>query len=198
MPPSTRAIVLASSSSFRKSLLSKLRLDFIADAPNVNESRLLAETPENQAARLARIKAKALSDKYPNHLIIGSDQVAMLDQQQLTKPGTSQNAIQQLTDCSGQRVHFFTAICIHDSQSKKTLVDCDICKVHFKPLNDKQIRRYVDLDQPLACAGSFKSEGLGIALIKKIEGDDPNALVGLPLIKLIDLLAGFGIEIPER
>jgi MAF protein len=119
----------------------------------------------------------------------------MLNGTQLNKPGNRKNAIAQLKTASGNQVSFYTGVCVANSQTKKCLTDVDICTVFFKPLALKQIEHYVDLDQPYDCAGGFKSEGLGIALFEKIQGDDPNALIGLPLIKLIALLAQFGVQV---
>ena len=188
-------LVLASSSNYRQALLKKLRVDFTSACPEIDESAFAHETPPELALRLSRLKAFALIEKFPEHLIIGSDQVAMLNGTQLNKPGNRENAIAQLKAASGNQVSFYTGVCVANSQTKKCLTDVDICTVFFKPLALKQIEHYVDLDQPYDCAGGFKSEGLGIALFEKIQGDDPNALIGLPLIKLIALLAQFGVQV---
>lgn len=191
-----RPVVLASSSTYRAELLRKLRIDFIASSSDIDESPLPDEAPEHLAQRLAHSKACAVSQHYPKHLIIGSDQVAVCGNTLLGKPGTKQQSIAQLKVQSGQIVHFFTAISVLDSQSGRCLSDLDVCEVHFKSLSMLQIQRYVDLEQPFDCAGSFKSEGYGIVLFEKIVAEDPNALVGLPLIKLVRLLNQFGLELP--
>ncbi|MGZ4960180.1 MAG: Maf family protein [Methylomonas sp.] len=188
-------IVLASGSSYRAELLRKLHLDFISCSSNIDESPHDGESAAEQAVRLSEAKACALSADYPQHLIIGSDQVAVCGSQFLNKPGNREQAIRQLKAQSGQTVWFYTGIAVLDSASGRCLSDIDICSVHFKALSDKQIESYVDLEQPFDCAGSFKSEGLGIALFSRIEGGDPNALIGLPLIKLIALLEKFGATI---
>lgn len=191
MPP----IVLASGSRYRAELLRKLNLDFISCSSNIDESARDGESAAELAIRLSKAKAAALSADYPNHLIIGSDQVAVCGSQFLNKPGNREQAIRQLKAQSGQIVQFYTGISVFDSASGHCLTDIDICSVHFRTLSDRQIESYVDLEQPFDCAGSFKSEGLGIALFSRIEGDDPNALIGLPLIKLIALLEEFGVNI---
>jgi len=186
-------LVLASSSPYRKQLLDKLGLDFICAAPHINEQAMQNELPQNLALRLAKEKAQALVTCYPKHLIIASDQVAILNQQQLEKPITKTKAIQQLELSSGQTVNFYTSVCVLDSASLEFKNTFDLCRVHFKTLSPESIRHYIEREQPYDCAGSFKSEGLGIALFERIQGDDPNALVGLPLIKLIALLNAFGV-----
>lgn len=188
-------IVLASGSHYRAELLRKLHLHFISCSSNIDESAHHGESAKELAMRLSEAKAHALGSSYPNHLIIGSDQVAVCGSQFLNKPGNREQAIRQLQAQSGQIVQFYTGISVLDSDSGRCLSDIDVCSVHFKRLNDRQIERYVDLEQPFDCAGSFKSEGLGIALFSRIEGDDPNALIGLPLIKLIALLEQFGVNI---
>jgi septum formation protein len=188
-------LILASSSPYRRALLSKLHLNFSAVAPDIDEQLLAMEAPEMAALRLSKLKAEALREQFPEHLIIGSDQVAMLGDTQLCKPGNRPETINQLKACSGNSALFYTAICVLDSQSGQTEQAIDLCQVFFKPLNEKTIINYVDLEKPFDCAGGFKSEGLGIALIEKIQGDDPNALIGLPLIKLIGLLEKFDVSV---
>lgn len=184
-------LVLASSSPFRHSLLSKICPNFTSCSPEINEGRLNNEDSISLSKRLALEKAQALAGKYPKHLIIGSDQVAMLNDIQLHKPGTHENAVEQLTRSSGKQIHFFTSVCVLDSGTGKQLTDIDHCIVHMKVLSAEEIEHYVSRDQPFGCAAAFKSEGLGIALFEKIDGEDPNALVGLPLIKLTNLLRQF-------
>jgi len=188
-------LVLASSSEYRKILLKKLQLNFISASPNINEAALTNENPADQALRLAHCKAKALAIAYPNHLIIASDQVAIIGNMQLHKPGNKKTAIQQLQQSSGKCVKFYTSICILDTHSNTYKSDIEISSVYFKTLTDQQIKNYVLFEQPFNCAGSFKSEGLGIALFERIESDDPNALIGLPIIKLINLLKLFNVDV---
>ncbi|GFO71294.1 septum formation protein [Bathymodiolus japonicus methanotrophic gill symbiont] len=173
-------------------------MNFTCATPAINEAAKKDETPSMQALRLAKEKSRALASDYPSHLIIAADQVAMSGQIQLTKPGNKHNAIKQLQLSSGSKVIFYTSICILDSATGKIISDLDICTVYFKKLSDQQIANYIALEQPYDCAGSFKSEGLGIALFERIEGDDPNALIGLPLIKLIALLAALDINVLEK
>jgi len=188
-------LVLASGSQYRAELLRKLHLNFIGCSSNVDETPLSGESAQQLAMRLSQAKAEAIAATYPNHLIIGSDQVAALGSRFLGKPGSREQAIRQLQTQSGKSVRFYTGICVLNSATGQLLSDIDICSVHFKTLSDRQIERYVDLEKPFDCAGSFKSENLGIALFSKIEGDDPNALIGLPLIKLTKLLAEFRVEV---
>jgi len=188
-----KPIILASSSTYRKQLLQKLHLEFTAIAPNIDESALNDEHPKQLALRLAIEKAHALQASNPNHLIIASDQTASCDNIILGKPGNYLNAIQQLKQQSGRRVQFYTSVCVLDSATNKIFSDIDLCTVYFKELSEQQILKYINIEKPYDCAGSFKSEGFGISLFTKIEGDDPNALIGLPLIKLIALLNNFGV-----
>lgn len=184
-------LVLASSSLYRQALLRKLTPHFITASPAIDETPLPQEAPEALAMRLSIAKANALKTLHAQHLIIGSDQVAALHQQFLSKPGNRHQAIQQLQAASGQCVEFFTGLCVLDTGTGQHLTDLDITRVHFKTLTLAQIERYIDRDQPFDCAGSFKAESLGIALFEKIDGSDPNALIGLPLMKLIRLLDQF-------
>ncbi|WP_414431471.1 Maf family protein [Alcanivorax sp. IL2] len=192
----TPALLLASSSPFRRQLLDKLGLDFIHQSPDIDESRLAGESPVALVMRLAREKAAALADSHPDTLIIGSDQVAVIGDQVLGKPGTREKAIEQLSAASGQRVTFLTGLCLLNTATGRTQVACDPFHVQFRTLRPAQIERYVDAEQPLNCAGSFKSEGLGIVLFKALEGRDPNTLVGLPLILLTEFLAAEGVALP--
>lgn len=188
-------IVLASSSKYRRQLLEKLGIDFLSCSSDIDESPQTGESPEALVNRLSIAKAEEVGKTHPNHLIIGSDQVAVLDQDILGKPGGRDAAMQQLAKQSGRAVQFYTGICVLNSATGQRLSDLDVCSVHFKTLEPSQIQTYIDRDQPFDCAGSFKSEGLGIALFNKIVGEDPNALVGLPLIKLVALLQKFGVNI---
>ncbi|MBY6210699.1 Maf family nucleotide pyrophosphatase [Microbulbifer agarilyticus] len=183
-----RNLILASSSSYRRELLSKLHLTFESCAPHINEEALPGEAAGDLASRLAREKALALAGKYPDHLIIGSDQVAECRGTLLGKPGTKERAIEQLIQSSGHTVSFHTGLCLVDTRDMSHETVCETYSVHFRELSREEITRYVELDQPLDCAGSFKSEGLGITLFEKMEGTDPNTLIGLPLIRLVELL----------
>jgi MAF protein len=192
-------ILLASSSVYRKQLLEKLQLPFICASPDIDESILPGELPSNYVQRLAIEKAKALQADYPNHIIIGSDQCALLtvngEQQILGKPHTVENAIQQLNQASGQQVTFLTGLCVYNSDNQQCHSLVEPFSVHFRTLTLPQIERYIAQEMPLDCAGSFKSEGLGIRLFSALKGRDPNSLIGLPLIALVDLLEQQGIQV---
>ncbi|WP_152562805.1 MULTISPECIES: nucleoside triphosphate pyrophosphatase [unclassified Serratia (in: enterobacteria)] len=187
-------ILLASTSTYRKVLLEKLRLPFICAAPQVDETPLSGEGAEALVLRLATAKAQALSIAYPDHLIIGSDQVCVINGTITGKPHTAENARDQLHQASGQKVTFYTGLALYNSRSNHLQALCEPFHVHFRSLTDAEIAAYVQLEQPLNCAGSFKSEGLGIALFERLEGRDPNALVGLPLIALLEMLRVEGIN----
>ncbi|MCK9606515.1 MAG: Maf family nucleotide pyrophosphatase [Methylomonas sp.] len=189
-------LVLASSSKYRGQILNKLQLPFTSCGSAVNENPFPNERPNCLALRLATAKAQAVANTHPRHLIVGSDQVAVCEGILLGKPGDREGALRQLKLQSGKKVTFYTGICVLDSGSGILKTDLDTCHVFFRDLNEAQINRYLDKEQPYDCAGSFKSEGYGIALFSKIEGEDPNALIGLPLIKLINLLNQFGMAIP--
>jgi MAF protein len=189
------AIILASSSPYRATLLRKLHLDFEICASHVDETPQPGESAENQALRLSIAKANALRMTYPEHLIIGSDQVAVCGEHFLNKPRNREQAILQLLTQAGKSAKFYTGVCVLDTLNNKMYSAIDSCTVHFKALNLKQIERYIDLEQPFDCAGSFKSENLGIALFSGIEASDPNTLIGLPMIKLIALLSEAGVEV---
>ena len=156
----------------------------------------LRRSYEKPSERKAREKAEALAGDHPDTLIIGSDQVAVIGDQVLGKPGSREKAIEQLSAASGQRVTFLTGLCLLNTATGRTQVACDPFHVQFRTLRPEQIERYVDAEQPLNCAGSFKSEGLGIVLFKALEGRDPNTLVGLPLILLTEFLAAEGMSLP--
>ena len=189
-------LVLASTSPFRAQLLTRLGLPFETDSPAVDESRLPDEAAEALVQRLARAKAEAVAGRHPDSLIIGSDQVTVIDGEILGKPGERERAIAQLQRASGKVVTFFTGLCLYNSRSGRSQVVCEPFRVHFRELDTHQITRYIDREQPLNCAGSFKSEGLGITLFRRLEGDDPNALIGLPLIRLTELLYNEGVFLP--
>lgn len=190
-------LVLASSSPFRRELLAKLCLPFEQASPDVDESPLVDETPQDLVVRLAVIKAQALSERFSHHLIIGSDQLAIGPQgKPLGKPHTHEKAVQQLLSMSGQRITFVTGLCLLNSATGRAQSHCERFDVVFRELSQDQVERYVEQEQPLNCAGSFKSEGLGIALFSALEGRDPNALVGLPLIALVEMLANESVFVP--
>jgi septum formation protein len=163
--------------------------------PRVDESELPGETPEALCLRLAIAKARAVAGDHPDALIIGSDQVALLDGRALSKPGDHGNAVAQLRAMRGRTITFLTAVAVHDAASGRTLSRTVPTEVAFRDYTDADIERYLALDQPYDCAGSAKSEGLGIVMIRALRGDDPNALIGLPLIAVVDLLAEHGYAV---
>jgi len=189
-------IVLASTSRYRRALLERLQIPFSSVSPGVEEAALPGEPPEAMATRLATAKALSVARDHPDALVIGCDQVAVCDGKVLGKPGNHQNAARQLRDLSGRDAIFYTALCVHDARSGRTATRGVPYRVKFRILDDDAIRRYLEREQPYDCAGSAKSEGLGIALIERMEGEDPNALIGLPLIALVDLLGEHGVRIP--
>lgn len=191
-------VVLGSTSPFRKQLLDKLHIPFIQDAPEIDETPLKAETPKEMVLRLAHEKAKVFKDKYPQHIIISSDQCAVFNNQPIGKPHTVENAIQQLTSFSNHQITFFTGLVVSNTQTGKTYEYLDTTIVHFRDLSKEVIRNYIEIEQPLKCAGSFKSEGLGVALFKQIDSRDPNALIGLPLMALTDIFYEMGFALPQK
>ncbi|MGD8309358.1 MAG: nucleoside triphosphate pyrophosphatase [Chromatiales bacterium] len=188
-------LILGSTSPYRKALLERLGLAFETAAPDVDESPRPNEPPERLVRRLAEAKARAAGTSRPGALVIGSDQVACVDNRILGKPGTRERAVEQLGTLSGRRVTFYTGLSLYNTASGRVQVTCEPFHVHFRRLSGGQIERYIDREQPLNCAGSFKSEGLGIALFTRLEGDDPNALVGLPLIRLVAMLEQEGVRV---
>jgi len=188
-------IVLASTSPYRRALLERLSLPFEIAAPDADETPQENENPHELVARLSEAKARAIAAQFPNALVIGSDQVAVLNQQILGKPGNHENAIQQLRAASGNRVDFLTGLCLLNTRTQNCHVKVVPYSVVFRTLSNAQIEQYLLKDKPYNCAGSFKSEGLGICLFEKMEGDDPNALIGLPLIELTNMLALEGLEV---
>ncbi|HEH9427641.1 septum formation inhibitor Maf [Aeromonas sobria] len=189
-------LTLASTSRYRKALLEKLGLPFDCAAPDVDERPLAEESAQALVARLARAKAQAIADGRDHGLIIGSDQVCVCDGRILGKPGTIDNAVAQLMAAQGRSVTFYTGLCVLDAATGQAHQLVEPFTVHFRTLDETAIRRYVEAELPLDCAGSFKCEGMGIVLFKGLEGRDPNALIGLPLIGLIELLACHGIALP--
>lgn len=195
-PPHIPRLILASSSAYRRELLSRLRIPFDVDVPAINETPLRGETPSQTAIRLAQEKAGAVASRHPDALIIGSDQVATLDGEQIGKPGNHENALRQLKTMRGRDVIFHTALCLWDSrrpahEARQTTNIQTV--VRFRDLPDQELDAYLRLEQPYDCAGSAKNEGLGIAILEKIESADPTALTGLPLIALTSMLRHAGI-----
>lgn len=181
-------LVLASTSIYRSELLARLNIPFQTAAPEVDETPLAGESAKQTSWRLSREKAQAVASQYPEALIIGSDQVALLKDQQLGKPLSHDNAVRQLRSMRGQTVTFYTALTLFNARTGNLQTDVAINNVTYRELTDAQIENYLQKEKPYHCAGSAKSEGLGIALISRMEGDDPNALVGLPLILLVNML----------
>jgi len=190
------ALLLASSSPYRRELLSRLRLPFEWASPDIDEQPRPGEGARELAMRLAEAKARALRASHPEHLIIGSDQVAVLDDQLIGKPGDHARASAQLRAASGRRVSFLTGLALLNSATGHCQVDCVAFHVDFRELDDALIERYLRAEQPYDCAGSFKAEGLGISLFRRTEGEDSTSLIGLPLIRLIDMLLAEGVQVP--
>jgi septum formation protein len=188
-------LILASSSPYRKELLQRLHLDFEVFSPDIDESQLADERPEQTALRLAQLKARKIAETHPEAIIIGCDQVATLDGIQLGKPGDHENAIKQLQMMRGKQVTFHSALCLYNAKTQHIQAEVVPYIVEFRNLSDKQIDYYLSIEKPYNCAGSAKSEGLGIALISAMHGEDPNALIGLPLIKLISMLTTENIHV---
>jgi MAF protein len=188
-------LILGSSSPFRAELLSKLGLPFISVSPNIDEKKLDNETAEQLVLRLAEQKALAIAKQHKAALIIGSDQVALLNEDILGKPGDHENAVKQLTASSGNTVQFLTGLALYNSATDHMQSIVEPFNVTFNHLSSAQIEFYLQQEKPYQCAGSFKSEGFGISLFSKLNGDDPNSLIGLPLIQLIKLLAAEGIDV---
>lgn len=189
-------LLLASSSVYRRELLGRLRLPFTSSSPNVDESHRPGEAPTDLVQRLSREKAQALANSHGHHLIIGSDQVAVLNGAIIGKPHTFENARDQLMAASGARVTFLTGLALLNSSSNHCQVDCIPFTVTMRKLNQASIERYLLAEQPYDCAGSFKAEGLGVSLFQSTEGPDATSLIGLPLIRLVDMLMIEGVEIP--
>lgn len=181
-------LILASTSPWRRALLDKLAVTFECAAPEVDETPLPGESPRHLVLRLAQAKAQSLAERYPAHLIIGSDQVCVLDGEITGKPLSEENARLQLRKASGNIVTFYTGLALYNSATGNLQTEVEPFDVHFRHLSDAEIDNYVRKEHPLQCAGSFKSEGLGIALFERLEGRDPNTLVGLPLIALCQML----------
>jgi len=188
-------LVLASTSPFRKEILQKLGMPFETAAPDIDESPVEGESPQQLVQRLAEQKAYAVAEDFPDALIIGSDQVAVVDGEILGKPGTHEHAVEQLSNASGKAVHFYTGLCLYNSGTARGQSEVVPFDVVFRDLTTEQIENYLRREQPYNCAGSFKSEALGITLFEKLLGDDPNTLIGLPLIRLVRMLENEAVAV---
>jgi len=187
-------LILGSSSPYRKEVLEKLNIPFKCHSPNINENARTHEPAKELVLRLALEKARAIATQHPNALIIGSDQIATLGDETLGKPHTHAKATAQLRACSGKKVTFLTSLCLLNSETLQHQLSLTPYHVEFLSLSEQQIHAYLLKEKPYNCAGSFKSEGLGITLFKRLEGEDPNSLIGLPLISLTSMLRNEGIE----
>lgn len=193
--PLPRTVVLGSTSRYRRELLSRLHLPFEVAAPEVDETPQAGESPRDLALRLALAKARAVAARHPGAVVIGSDQVADLSGEPLGKPGTHERAVQQLQRMRGQTVVFQTALAVVCIETGFEQVDLAPVEVKFRDLSDAEIENYLQIEKPYDCAGSAKSEGLGIALLESIDNDDPTALVGLPLIRTARMLRAAGVQL---
>lgn len=193
--PTHRPLILASTSPFRRDLLARLGLPFTVQAPDADETPQPGEDAPVLVARLATRKAQTVARHHPAALIIGSDQAAVLDDQIIGKPGDHERAMAQLRRASGRTVTFYTGLCLLDSTSGQQQVAVELFRVVFRTLTEPRIESYLRREQPYQCAGSFKSEGLGIALFERLEGDDPSSLIGLPLIRLTRMLEAAGVAV---
>lgn len=189
-------IVLASTSAYRKALLERLGIPFETARPEVDETPLAGEAPVATARRLAIEKARAVASRFPEALIIGSDQVAHRENARFDKPGSVERAVAQLQEMSGRVIHFHTAVCLLNSRTNQHQLTEVPTEARFRTLGEAEIRRYIERDMPLDCAGSAKAESLGISLLEHMRGDDPTALIGLPLIAVCAMLRSEGIQIP--
>ena len=188
-------ITLASSSTYRKQLLSRILTQFDTANPDIDEQARDNESPQSLALRLAEQKALAIGKEHRDGLVIGSDQVAWLDGEQLCKPGSRHSNIEQLKRCQGKEVVFYTGLAVYNCETEKLQSSVEEYHTRFRSLSEAQITRYVDYEQAFDCAGGFKMEGRGIALFEYIRGDDPNTLIGLPLIRLISMLNNEGVDV---
>lgn len=195
-PTSSPPLILGSTSRYRRELLERLGLPFVTDKPEVDETPQAGESPATLAQRLALAKAQAVAARHPSAIVIGSDQVANLNGQPLGKPGTHQRAVAQLQAMRGHTVVFHTALAVVHAAAGLILQDMADVRVQFRQLSDAEIERYLRAEQPYDCAGAAKSEGLGIALLERIDNDDPSALIGLPLIRTCALLRQAGLQVP--
>ena len=188
-------IILASGSPFRKQLLDRLQLDYECLPPDIDEAIITGEDASHYVCRLAESKADRVAVDHPQAVVIGSDQCALLGDKILGKPGTHENALWQLREAQGKTVVFHTAVCVLNLSVGFSAVEDVVYEVEFRNLSDRQLDHYLRVEQPYQCAGSFKSEGYGACLLKKMRGDDPTALIGLPLITLTRMLENAGIEV---
>lgn len=191
-------LILGSTSAARRELLNRLQIPYQIDAPAIDETRHANESAYAMVARLSLHKAQAVAARHPHSLIIGSDQCAVLGESVIGKPHTHENAMQQLRHASGKTLRFLTGLCLYNSQAQSYQLDVVPFDVTFRSLTDAEIDCYLRLEQPYSCAGSFKSEGLGISLFAAMQGDDPTALMGLPLIRLNSMLRTAGIDVLQR
>lgn len=189
-------LLLASSSAYRRELLARLRLPFTCSSPDIDESHRPGELAVDLVKRLAEEKARALAGSHDGHLIIGSDQVAVLGERIIGKPHSFEKARKQLLASSGASVTFLTGLALLNTRTGHCQVDCVPFTVHMRELDDARIERYLRAEQPYDCAGSFKAEGLGVTLFRSTEGPDATSLIGLPLIRLVDMLLAEGVQIP--
>ncbi len=185
---SQQKLVLGSTSPFRQQILQKLHVAFETDSPDVDESPLNDETPQQLVARLSEKKARSVATRHPDALIIGSDQVCVNGNDILGKPHTHENAVQQLMNASGKSITFYTGLCLYNAKTDTAQTEVVPFNVYFREITKEQIEHYLQIEKPYNCAGSFKSEGYGITLFSKLEGEDPNTLIGLPLIRLTAML----------
>jgi septum formation protein len=188
-------LVLASTSPYRRALLARLRLPFEVESPGVDETALSGETARDTALRLAQAKARAVTPKFPRALVIGSDQVATLDGERLGKPGGHERAVAQLKAMRGRTVVFHTALALLNSTSGAMQAAEVPTQVRFRDYSDKEIERYLEIERPYDCSGSAKIEGLGVVLVERVSGDDPTALIGLPLVQLCAMLRNEGVTL---
>lgn len=195
MTPLQTRIILASSSPFRQQLLARLQLDFECLSPDVDESTLPGESAVSYVRRLAESKADKIARQFPAAVVIGSDQCALLDGRILGKPGNHAAALQQLRDAQGNTVVFHTAVCVLRLDRDFRAVEEVPFEVEFRQLDDRQLEHYLQVEQPYQCAGSFKSEGYGACLFRSMRGDDPSALIGLPLLRLTEMLEAAGVAV---
>lgn len=189
-------LILASSSPYRKELVARLGIPFDCISPDIDEARLENESPADYVQRLARTKAMKVADQYPDSIVIGSDQCSVNQGEILGKPNDHAHAVAQLQNASGKSIEFVTGVCVHHQPSERTIVWVDTFTVKFRELSREEIERYLEIEAPYNCAGSFKSESLGIALCDSMHGDDPTALIGLPLIRVAQCLRDLGMNIP--
>lgn len=194
-PPFSLPLVLASTSPYRKSVLGRLLIPFETFAPQVDESPLPNESPTALVTRLAELKARSALSNYPRALIIGSDQMVVIGDTILGKPGNHEQAVKQLTLASGKQVDFLTGLCLLNTDTNQTQVDVVRFGTKFRHLSLEQIENYLHREKPYNCSGSFKSEGLGIALLSQMVGSDPTTIIGLPLIRLVKMLEAEGVTV---